>query len=83
LQGERASWETGTPFLVLDEKPQYGSDGGINAIHILFNGRLVRSPEDVEKEKSSYKQNAEISVDILCSATQLLDKRAIHEFFVA
>jgi hypothetical protein len=28
-----------------------GSDGGIDAIYILMNGRLVRSPEDAERRK--------------------------------
>jgi hypothetical protein len=42
-----------------------GSDGGIDAIYVLFNGRLVRSPEDAEKEKSSYKQNAQINVVLI------------------
>jgi hypothetical protein len=42
-----------------------GSDAGIDAIYVLANGRLVRSPEDAEKEKSSYKQNAEISVVLI------------------
>jgi hypothetical protein len=42
-----------------------GTDGGIDAIYVLVNGRLVRSPEDAEKEKSSYKQNVEITVVLI------------------
>jgi hypothetical protein len=52
-----------------DDKSKSGTDGGIDAIYILFNGRLVRSPDDAEKEKSSYKQNAEINV-VLIQASQ-------------
>jgi hypothetical protein len=48
-----------------DDKQGGGSDAGIDAIYILVNGRLVRSPEDAEKEKSSYKQNVEISVVLI------------------
>src|SRR5579863_7389643 len=48
-----------------DDKQGGGSDGGIDAIYVLVNGRLVRSPEDAEKEKSTYKQNVEISVVLI------------------
>lgn len=49
-----------------DDKSQGGgTDGGIDAIYVLVNGRLVRSPEDAEKEKSSYKQNVEITVVLI------------------
>lgn len=48
-----------------DKSQGGGSDGGIDAIYVLVNGRLVRSPEDAEKEKSSYKQNVEINVVLI------------------
>jgi hypothetical protein len=48
-----------------DDKSQGGTDGGIDAIYVLVNGKLVRSPEDAEKDKSSYKQNVEINVVLI------------------
>ncbi|MGB2679233.1 MAG: AIPR family protein [Candidatus Acidiferrum sp.] len=49
-----------------DSKSQNGStDAGIDAIYVLVNGRLVRSPEDAEKEKSSYKPNVEINLVLI------------------
>lgn len=42
-----------------------GTDAGIDAVYVLLNGRLIRSPEDAEKEKSSFKANVEISVVLI------------------
>jgi hypothetical protein len=73
-----------------DSKSQNGStDAGIDAIYVLVNGRLVRSPEDAEKEKSSYKSNVEINVVLIQASREegfklarlLRIKQAIENIF--
>jgi len=48
-----------------DEKLKSGSDGGIDAIYVLVNGKPVRSEEDAEVLKSAFKQNVEIEVILI------------------
>jgi AIPR protein len=73
-----------------DDKAEGGStDGGIDAIYVLVNGRLVRSPEDAEKERSSYKQSVEINVVLIQASREegfklqrlLRIKQAIENIF--
>ena len=73
-----------------DDKSQGGStDGGIDAVYVLVNGKLVRSPEDGEKERSSYKQNVEINVVLIQASREegfklqrlLRIKQAIENIF--
>lgn len=67
-----------------------GGDAGIDSIYVLLNGRLIRSPEDAEKEKSSSKKaNAEISVILIQASREegfklarlLRIKQAIENIF--
>jgi len=54
----------------IEEKRKTGSDGGLDAIYVLINQRLVRTAEEVEALKGAYKQAVEITVILAQSTTE-------------
>jgi len=73
-----------------DDKSKGGStDGGIDAIYVLVNQKLIRSPEDAEKEKIGLRQNVEIGVILIQASREegfslkrlLRIKQAIENIF--
>jgi hypothetical protein len=70
LQQQLESEEIESGLIGGDAQQQTGSDGGIDAIYVLVNGRFVRDASEAESLRNSFKQNVVINVVVVQASTE-------------